>query len=269
MMGQVLERHWCVPGVMCLFLQRQLNGSRRRRKQTSTFVDRRRWSHWLTSPLAPPPHSTSSPAGGERWSAPMTRAWKAAHVEQQGRGMCICVCVCVFQTLSKRSWLGATLRHHNAPLYSGSVAGELLTSGCFLREAAKHRKSRLVCVHVCVWRKTEELYSCVLSWFTHSPGTSDKSDSVSAWMGDVVKQKAAWDAVEAVWESNAKISFHSRKLTFSTSHTSSIFCEDLLPGLIPHRMELYFATTLEWFLIKKASLCIPRTHWCSYGSLSV
>lgn len=41
--------------------------------------------------------------------------------------------------------LGVDLRHHNAPLYSGGVVGELRTSGCFLRESAKHRKFKLVC----------------------------------------------------------------------------------------------------------------------------
>lgn len=54
------------------------------------------------------------------------------------------MCVRVFQTLKEKE-SGVALQRHNAPLYSGSVVGELLTSGCFLREAAKHRKSRLVC----------------------------------------------------------------------------------------------------------------------------
>ncbi len=59
--------------------------------------------------------------------------------------MCVCVCVCVCVSLPDTEQKGAALRHHNVPLYSGSVVGELLTSGCFLREAAKHRKSRFVC----------------------------------------------------------------------------------------------------------------------------
>ena len=57
--------------------------------------------------------------------------------------------VCVYLPNTGEKELGVALWRHNVPLYSGSVVGELLTSGCFLRETEKHRKSRLECECVC------------------------------------------------------------------------------------------------------------------------
>ncbi len=90
-----------------------------------------------------------------------------------GVRMHVCVCVCE----SSRHWAkraGCAKWHHNVPLYSGSVVGELLTSGCFLREAAKHRKSRFVCwmwecvwLHVCLMENWRALLLCFVLIDTH------------------------------------------------------------------------------------------------------
>lgn len=63
----------------------------------------------------------------------MTRAWEAGRAEQHDWEA-----VCV-------SSKEAGLWQHNALLCSGCIVGKLLTSGCFLRESEKHRKSRLAC----------------------------------------------------------------------------------------------------------------------------
>lgn len=201
----------------------------------------------------------------------MTCAWKTAHVKQQGGG--ICVCVRVFQTLKEKE-SGVALQRHNAPLYSGSVVGELLTSGCFLREAAKHRKSRLVCWvcgcvcgYVCLMENWGALWLCFV--LIYIPATSDKSASVSVWMGNTVKQKAAWDAVRAGWKSNTT-DFFSFHLCFSKLCAHLIhFLGKLDQFICMHDSYLtgwsntLWSCWLRWSgtaLIKEASLCFPRTH---------
>lgn len=105
----------------------------------------------------------------------------------------MCVCVCLPDVELEKSGVGS--RHHNAPLYSGSVVGELCTSGCFLQESVKHRKFQSVCCastrgSVCLMENRGALELRCPDVHTHTH-TGDEVSPASARTGDVAKQKAA------------------------------------------------------------------------------